>query len=149
MAINPNTTFTAGQILTAAQQNRFPFGILGIATLDTKSTSTANFTTFATVTATVMANRSIKVTVQANVYGYTGNFNVKVLEGATEIYLATSVMESVADATPRTYTFIYTPSSAGSKTYEFQLQRIGATNVAHFAVGTRLAQLVIEDVGTA
>ena len=30
MAINPNTDFTTGAILTAAQQNRFPRGITGI-----------------------------------------------------------------------------------------------------------------------
>jgi hypothetical protein len=29
MAINPNTNFTAGAILTADQQNRFPRGVMG------------------------------------------------------------------------------------------------------------------------
>jgi len=149
MAITPNTTFTAGAILTAAQQNRFPFGILGLGVSDTKATTTANYTTFATATATVMANRSIKVTVTANVYGYSGNFNVKILEGATEIYSNTCVVAAVAEATPYTYTFVYTPSSAGSKTYEFQLQRIGATNLSQCSVGTRRSQLLIEDIGTA
>lgn len=31
MAITPNTTFTAGNVLTAAQMNRLPWGIMGYA----------------------------------------------------------------------------------------------------------------------
>ena len=39
MAINPNTDFTAGAVLTAAQQNRFPRGVVAL----TFDTATANF----------------------------------------------------------------------------------------------------------
>jgi len=35
MAINPNTDFTVGAVLTAAQQNRLPRGIMAFATLGT------------------------------------------------------------------------------------------------------------------
>jgi hypothetical protein len=28
MAINPNTDFTTGQVLTSAEQNRFPRGVM-------------------------------------------------------------------------------------------------------------------------
>ena len=41
MAINPNTNFVAGAILTADQQNRFPRGIVAY----TESTSSDTFTT--------------------------------------------------------------------------------------------------------
>ena len=40
MAVNPNTDFTAGAVLTAAQQNRFPRGVMG----DASTTSLYNLT---------------------------------------------------------------------------------------------------------
>ena len=64
MAINPNTNFTAGQVLTAAEQNRFPRGIVGQATSTTANT---NITTTETVqmtasTFTAVANRYYRIT---------------------------------------------------------------------------------------
>ncbi len=64
MAINPNTDFTAGQVLTAAQQNRFPRGIVA---LTTSTTSSASIGTTETVlltasTFTAVANRYYKIT---------------------------------------------------------------------------------------
>jgi hypothetical protein len=64
MAINPNTDFTAGQVLTAAEQNRFPRGIVAQAE---STTSSASITTSETVlltasTFTAVANRYYKIT---------------------------------------------------------------------------------------
>ena len=63
MAINPNTDFTAGAILTADQQNRFPRGIVAYA----QSTSASSAITVETVTLTsssftAVANRYYKIT---------------------------------------------------------------------------------------
>ena len=63
MAINPNTDFTAGAILTADQQNRFPRGIVAY----TQSTSSSGAISAETVTLTsssftAVANRYYKVT---------------------------------------------------------------------------------------
>jgi hypothetical protein len=63
MAINPNTDFTAGQVLTAAQQNQFPRGIVA----EGKRTGTdAAITTEKVVvtssTFTAVANRYYKIT---------------------------------------------------------------------------------------
>lgn len=46
MAINPNTDFTAGQVLTSSQANRFPRGIM---TAVVKSTTTYTLTTTNTI----------------------------------------------------------------------------------------------------
>ena len=63
MAINPNTDFTAGQVLTAAEQNRFPRGIVAFV----ESTSSSGAITAQTVTLTApaftaVANRYYKIT---------------------------------------------------------------------------------------
>ncbi len=64
MAINPNTTFVAGSILTAAQQNRFPFGVVGraVSSTDYTLTTSAAIATGMTVTFTAIANRYYKIT---------------------------------------------------------------------------------------
>ena len=63
MAINPNTDFTAGNVLTAAQMNRFPRGIVANA----KATSNFNYNTTEAVsitasTFTAVADRLYKIT---------------------------------------------------------------------------------------
>jgi hypothetical protein len=79
MAINPNTDFTAGQVLTAAQQNRFPRGVMALASSTTSYTLTTSvaIATGMTVTFTAVANRNYKITYYepqastANVVSYT------------------------------------------------------------------------------
>jgi hypothetical protein len=65
MAINPNTDFSSGAVLTAAQQNRFPRGVMARATSQTSYTLTTSSTvlvTGMTVTFTAVANRFYKIT---------------------------------------------------------------------------------------
>jgi hypothetical protein len=64
MAINPNTDFTSGAVLTAAQQNRFPRGVMALATSSTSYvlTTTLTATTGMSVTFTAVANRYYKIT---------------------------------------------------------------------------------------
>lgn len=58
MAINPNTDFVAGAILTAAQQNRFPRGIMTVAESVTSSgTITAEAVQVTATAFTAVANR--------------------------------------------------------------------------------------------
>ena len=149
MAITPNTTFVSGAILTAAQQNQFPFGIVAKGAGSAQATTGAGYETFITATGTVLANRSIKITVIIQAYGYVGGFNMQVLEGATTKFSAFNIIAASGNATPYVYTFVYTPSSAGSKTWYVQLQRVGGTNVSTYADITILNQLIVEDIGTA
>ena len=63
MAINPNTDFTALTVLTAAQQNRFPRGIVAYAqTTTTDSTITAEEIQVTSTTFTAVANRYYRIT---------------------------------------------------------------------------------------
>ena len=149
MAITPNTTFVSGAVLTAAQQNKFPFGIVAQGTGSVRSTTTTLFETFMTCTGTVLANRSVKVTILAQMYGYSGGFNVQLLEGGTNKFSGFSVSLQAGNATPYMYSFVYTPSSAGSKTWYAQFQRVGGVNLSMYQDATILNQLIIEDIGTA
>lgn len=149
MAITPNDLFTSGQILTAAECNQYPFGIVAKGDGVIQATTGAGFETFISATGTVLANRSIKVTAIIHVYGYVGGFNMQILEGVSVKFSAFNIIAASANATPYVYTFVYTPSSAGSKTWNLQLQRVGGTNVSIFADATILNQLIVEDVGTA
>jgi hypothetical protein len=62
MAISPNNTFVSGDVLTAAECNSFPFGIVALQT----DTATANFSTEAVnITSssfTAVANRYYRIT---------------------------------------------------------------------------------------
>ena len=60
MAIAPNVTFVSGAILTAAQQNAFGFGIVGLATVSANYAPTSTASDFASVTFTAIANRYYK-----------------------------------------------------------------------------------------
>lgn len=63
MAINPNTAFTAGQILTADQQNRFPRGVMSYNTRTTSQTGvTTEVITITGSSFTAAAGRLYKVT---------------------------------------------------------------------------------------
>jgi hypothetical protein len=63
MAINPNTNFTAGQVLTADQQNRFARGVVAYAQTTTSDTSiTTEEVQVTASTFTAVANRYYKIT---------------------------------------------------------------------------------------
>ena len=63
MAIAPNTTFSVGAVLTAAQQNAFPFGNVALASSTTSYTLTTSVavSTGMTVTFTAIASRNYKI----------------------------------------------------------------------------------------
>jgi len=63
MAINPNTDFSAGAVLTSAQQNRFPRGVMAYAVSTTNYTLTTStaIATGMTVTWTAVANRYYRI----------------------------------------------------------------------------------------
>ena len=61
MAIAPNTTFVANTVLTAAQQNAFPFGIVALATSTTTDAAITAEEIELSVTWTALANRYYKL----------------------------------------------------------------------------------------
>jgi hypothetical protein len=63
MAINPNTDFSSGAVLTAAQQNRFPRGIMAYTAITTSdATITVEEVQIGPTTFTAVANRYYRIT---------------------------------------------------------------------------------------
>ena len=159
MAINPNTDFTAGQVLTAAEQNRFPRGIVAQAsttTSDTNITSTETVQLTAS-SFTAVANRYYKITYyepQAIPAAGVPNFiQLRIrLTNTTGTNYATGLNQADTNTSPAvgasvTVTAI-TTLSAGSTT-------IVATALVNGGTGTNArgsgqpAFLIVEDIGPA
>ena len=151
MAVSPNTNFTAGQILTATQQNNFGRGIMAAVTPLT--TSPVTFTTEATqITApafVAVANRYYKLTYfePSFVGSAVGTVTMKIKNGATVIQQGQATLPLVGQAQNGHIVGI-TTLAAGSTTLTATL-----TASAGIATATRSATsfafLSIEDLGPA
>lgn len=118
MAINPNTNFSSGAVLTADQQNRFPRGIMAYV----QNTSNATITTTEAVTLTAasftaVANRYYKITYHE------------------------SAATTPAGATNYCLSGIRITSATGTKLMGAQLQNSGASQVANTLVTTWVGTL--------
>jgi hypothetical protein len=158
MAINPNTDFSSGAVLTAAQQNRFPRGVMALATSTTSYTLTTSevIATGMTVTFTAVANRYYRITYyepQAQTASVLSNTQLTLRQtNASGTVLQNTVFANETNATDqssmiviRTMTF-----SAGSITV-VGTAKCSLTTGTPLLVrdSTRQAQLLIEDIGPA
>jgi hypothetical protein len=84
MAINPNTDFVSGAVLTASQQNRFPRGVMDQATSSTSYTLTLTetITTGMSVTFDAVAGRLYKLTYYEPIV-----FTPSVISGQTNLQI--------------------------------------------------------------
>jgi hypothetical protein len=153
MAINPNTDFTAGQVLTADQQNRFPRGVMGNVVL---TTGLAGVTTLAdlpgmTVTFTAVAGRIYKAT-----WLVTGSKNATGTDFTFVSFTnaANTVVGQVPTTTP-TGNFLINLSGSvtftvgsGSVTYKLRCRSSSGTFTPN-ASASEPCMLVIEDIGPA
>jgi hypothetical protein len=151
MAITPNTTFTAGAILTAAQMNRLPWGVTGYAS----ATANQNVTTLTdltglTVTFTAVSTRIYKTTIHipivqqtsANGYGqlYLTNSSNTQLQWAQE-YRLTNYQSFM------TLTYVESGIS-GSTTRKARAEASGG-GLTFYGASTSPMQIVVEDIGQA
>ncbi len=155
---SPNTTFTSGQILTAAQVNNLPFGLCDLQTITTQFATSAVHTTFqdtgATLTITEVSGRRYKITMLSNPYPSGGLQGIRfaIKRGATTLREWT-YSPNVLDAGisfPIVMEYVYTSVGSGSATYKMQM----AANTANTAVNdygdaTFVRQFFIEDLGPA
>lgn len=152
MAVNPNTTFTAGAVLTAAQQNRFPRGVMGYVSRTagdvTLSTSAVTDLTGMTTTFTAVANRAYKVTFQALFKKETNNGypDLYITDGANNI--KTNVFQHI---TPNTFASIVMVCvipdfTAGSQTVKVR-GFSSSVNTIMLANSLQVATLIVEDMG--
>jgi hypothetical protein len=158
MAISPNTDFSSGAVLTADQQNRFPRGVMALATSTTNYTLTTSevIATGMTVTFTAVANRYYRITYyepQAQTASFASNTQLTLRQNnALGTVLQNTVFANETNATDQS-------SMTAIRTMTFSATSITVVGTAKCSLttgapqlirdSTRQAQLLIEDIGPA
>jgi hypothetical protein len=148
MAISPNDDFTAGAVLTAEQQNRFPRGVMAFNTNTTTNAGVTGEATQITATAfTAVANRYYKITYfEPDCLGGTGYFTFKIKKGATVLQTFYQLSGAGVD---RHANGVYIGTfSAGSVTITATAEQSAGTGTLGRGSST-IAFLSIEDIGPA
>jgi hypothetical protein len=145
-----NTEFTSGQILTAAQQNNFPRGLVSVTSATTASgTFTTEITTITAPSFTAVAGRLYRISYFEPVLQFiSGTVNtiemelkiggVNLLFGEVKISSATNNVGFIT--TTKTLT-------AGATVITGHLTALGGGGANSFRNATAVAQIVIEDLG--
>ena len=149
MAIAPNTTFVAGAVLTAAQQNRFPRGVMAYAQSTTSDTTITVEETQITATAFLpVLNRYYRVTYfEPDIYGGTTYVASKIKNGATTLQTGYNYQGAGIDRSLTTI-WVGTFASAVSTTLTATLTSSSGTAQA-VRSATVIGFIVVEDIGPA
>ena len=153
MAITSNTTFVAGNILTAQQQNNFPFGVVGavqsVAGNLTIGAALADLTG-QTVTFTAIAGRTYKFNVAAVGTSAVNQdyIYVVVTDASNFVYAGVLNMCGAGEYANLNFSQIVNNLTAGSVTFKLRAQTAaGAATILRS--GSDILQFWIEDIGTA
>ena len=154
MAVNPNTNFSSGAVLTAAQQNRFPRGVMGAVyrTAGNVAVTTAQADlTGMTVTFTAEANRTYKATWTVTGLKDTANGWVAayLTNSANTIFGAvyqTGFIVTGAGYVNLSGITYFSNLTAGSQTLKLRAQA-ESNSATILASGTNPCVLMIEDCG--
>jgi hypothetical protein len=151
-----NTTFSSGAVLTAAQMNNLPFGIMGSQSLTAGFATSAPHTTFqangATLTITEISGRLYRINYMGYPYPNGGQQSIyyQFFRNATAIKDSNvfSGMMSTVFA-PNWYTScIYLSTASGSSTFTMRMAAATAnTQVTDFGSAASIRQFWIEDLG--
>ena len=151
MAVNPNTDFSSGAVLTAAQQNRFPRGVMGYQNY-TGGSFTANTVAAAitgiSITFTAVANRLYKATFTAAAQSVTSAHRTSTVIKAG----ATNLTESLCYAGSGDYNQIINTAlftATGSTTMTVTAKADTNTSVILGIAAPNNMVFIIEDVGPA
>ena len=151
MAIAPNTTFVSGAILTAAQQNAFPFGICALTTnTTTDSTITSEEVQITGSSFTAIANRYYKITYyEADANGGNGYFTFRIrLTNLAGTVLQTCYESSTAGQDRFAVCMYIGTLTAGTTNVVATAQMSSGTGI--LARGATIqAYLLVEDIGPA
>lgn len=153
MAINPNTDFVAGAVLTAAQQNRFPRGVIAYVARPTNANYTSETVDLTTASFTAVANRYYKITFyhpQLQVNAANGYSILSIRKGTTT---AGDLIQSGFVSNPTTglpqggMVVAITTLTAGSQTVCGTITSTNTTSTNNSV--TRYGFLMVEDIGPA
>jgi len=147
MAINPNTDFSTGAILTADQQNRFPRGVMNYVkrTAGNLSFSTATDLTGMSVTFTAVTGRVYRAS-----WLTTGQKSTSAGYTAIYCYVGATIVGSVYDTVGVNEYWNCSASAVitgqnGSVTVK--LRGESQTNTSTLFAGGDPAYLIVEDIG--
>ena len=152
MAVAPNTTFVSGAILTAAQQNAFPRGIMGkaISTVNTSATTSATDLTGMSITFTAVVDRLYRATFSGFCQqSTTSRIFVKMTDSAgTQFDQSISGIASAGTNVFTVITAVYLFTATGSITRKIQSQTDTGTATWFGATAdVRSYSFTIEDIG--
>jgi hypothetical protein len=156
MAINPNTDFSTGQVLTAGQQNRFPRGVMALVTSASNGTfSNTETAQLTTASFTALADRYYKITYfdpAVQTPAGAGNFTVsrlRITSVSGTQFASGQLQASGATQAANTLELVaVTPLPAGSVVLVASLQSNTGTQNA-FRGAAFPAFLLVEDIGPA
>jgi hypothetical protein len=152
VAITPNTTFTAGNILTAAQMNRLPWGIMGYAQATANQTgiTTETNVTGLSVTFTADSTRYYKTTIytfsalQNTAAGYA---EFKITDGSNVQKQSGVIYQGAGVQSPLCVSVVETGLSGSVTRKARALTNAGTLTLA--ASATSPMFIVVEDIGQA
>jgi hypothetical protein len=152
VAINPNTAFTSGQILTASQMTALPWGIVAYNQTATAQGSVTTVTdlTSLTVTFTAVANRYYLIHGFVTVYSSVSGDNCGlIIANSANTALATGHVISNTNAVAVHANIFYRVSpGAGSVTYKLRGQRgAGTGNLTYQPDATTPSFIMVTDLG--
>ena len=150
MAVNPNTDFTSGSVLTAAQQNRFPRGIVGDASTNTayNLTGTAADVTGMSVTFTAAADRLYLATFYClnGLNGNVGDFRAQIRLVYASTEFARGYAGSLNFGYPVTVLGLFEPGT-GSVTVKVQAFYDTGSGGNLYADANSPMRFIVEDLG--
>jgi len=153
---SPNTTFTSGQILTAAQINNLPFGLVAApvnSTTINQAVTTVADVTGMTLTFNTVTNRVYGITYSGFVNcSDASSLNIIIADGSNTV-IQQSIFQFAAPFLPEgrqlSNVFYFTAGSTGSTTRKLRCQRqTGAGTMTIFGGATIPFQFAIEDCGS-
>jgi len=153
MAVNPNTDFTSGAVLTAAQQNRFPRGVMAFTAKTTSANYTVEAVDITSAAFTAVASRYYRITFyvpQASVNVANGYTTFRIRTGTTTAgtQLAAAIGSSPTAGSPSgTIASVVTTLTAGSQQVCATITSSSTTTATNSA--TQPAYLLVEDIGPA
>lgn len=148
MPVNPNTAFTAGAVLTAAQQNRFPRGVMGEASRTTIMTLTGSYQTVLSFSFAASAGRLYKLTFLCMnaMSAATGNrAQIKFVDD-TAVEHGKAYHASVPTGTVLTFVNLAT-FTAGTRTLTLQAYRDNGASGDLYADSASPMRIWCEDIG--
>ena len=156
MAINPNTNFSSGAVLTAAQQNRFPRGVMAYNTATASDTTvTAEEVQITGSSFTAVASRNYRITyfepyVASNTANCVFTMRIRQTNLAGAVQNSSTVLNTVGNVFFGTSGICQAVStfSAGTVNIVGTLAASAGTGQA-IRSATGYAMLLVEDIGPA